>query len=154
MLSYKISISMSSFIYTTHGSIFNHNHWISFQSHFIFRQTHKVCPYQRLTPDPKITSESNRKDQGKFKHPRSSVYSGTRCVWTPSRLLTTWYLSLHDLDHQWSQRIFVKHRLFILNVPSNNNSYIIPNVWHQFHTIFIIQYHSKSDPQQSKVYLT
>ena len=22
--------------------------------------------YQRLTPDPKITSESNRKDQGKF----------------------------------------------------------------------------------------
>ena len=32
------------------------------------------------TPDPKITSESNRKDQGKFKHPIPSVYNGTRCV--------------------------------------------------------------------------
>jgi len=33
-------------------------------------------PYQRLTPDPKITSEFKRKDQGKFKYPIPSVYMG------------------------------------------------------------------------------
>jgi len=32
MLSYKIRISITSFIYTTHGTICNHNYWISFQS--------------------------------------------------------------------------------------------------------------------------
>jgi len=56
--------------------------------------------YQRLTPDPKITSESNKKDQGKFNTTQvvHLICHGVHEL--PHQLLTTWYLSLCDLDHQ------------------------------------------------------
>jgi len=56
--------------------------------------------YQRLTLDPKITIESNRKDQGKF-NTTQAVYLICHGVHElPHQLLTTSYLSLCDLDHQ------------------------------------------------------
>ena len=67
--------------------------------------------YQRLTLDPKITSESNRKDQGKF-NTTQVVHLTCHGVHELShQLLTTWYLSLCDLDHQWSSKISVTVRI-------------------------------------------
>ena len=39
--------------------------------------------YQRVTPDPKITSESNIKDQGKFIQPKPCISYVTVCMNSP-----------------------------------------------------------------------
>jgi len=81
MLSYKISISIS-YIHIDHICIYFQSQSLDFISISLrLPKNSLVCIYQRLTFDPNITSESNRKDQGKFKHTiPSGVYSGTRCV--------------------------------------------------------------------------
>ena len=71
--------------------------------------------YQRLTPDPKITSESNRKDQSKFNTTQAVHLICHGVHELPNQLLTTWYLSLCDLDHQWSSEISVTTYASIVN---------------------------------------
>ena len=72
-------------------------------------------PYQRLTPDPKIISKSNIKDQGKFSTTQAVHLICHSMHELPHQLLTTWYLSLCDLDNQWSSEISITTYASILN---------------------------------------
>ena len=109
--------------------------------------------YQRLTPDPKITNKSNIKDQGKFNttqvvhfichgvHELPFSSSPPDILVYVTQIIRETRRSL--LPHRHQYLIHNKHQSIHYSKCMNS----IP-----YH--FIIQYHSKSDPQHLKVYLT
>jgi len=75
----------------------------------VFRKT-RIKSYQRLTPDPKITRESKIKGRVKFNTTQvvHLICHGVHEIL--HHFITTWYLILCDLDHQWSSKILLPHR--------------------------------------------